>query len=124
MKKVIAFLLVGLLLGSGTTYAASNYYADLLGNQEDQIKNELMKFYEEQSKMRNKQVHNDLVIYVASQRQDLIDYFEPIIQDEINREAVNSQSEHAEAVDEKVKQLKEKIYKMLEEELEHSIPRG
>lgn len=124
VKRSLLILIAGLIIGGSTVYAGGNYYADLLGNQEEQIKSELMDYYEEQHKHRSEQVHHDLVTFVEMQRQDLIDYFKPIIDEQVNIQAQQRQNEHAEAVEQKVKELREKIYEMLEEELGNQIPRG
>ncbi|MDQ0352357.1 5-methylthioribose kinase [Alkalibacillus filiformis] len=125
MKKILLPLIVGLILGGSiTVYASSNYFADALSNQDEQIKNILMEHYEDMYKQRGQQQHTDMMSVVQSEREAILDYFKPKIEELVHDEADQRREEHIKAIEQASNELIEDIYKMLEEELGYEIPRG
>lgn len=113
-KTMIVALVLSFMLGGVSTYAATkNYYAELLLNQKEQIQNELKEVYQERNKHTGKQVHNDMVMYVETKRQDILDEMHAYIDEKIGSDVNNRLNEHTkhvdEAADQLVKELKEYI---------------
>lgn len=105
-KKVLALTIIGsFLLGGVTSFAATNYYADLLLGQKDQMKEELEKVYLERSKHTGKHVHNDMIMYVETKRQDILDEMYDYIDEKIGSDVNNRLNEHTKYVDEAAEQL-------------------
>lgn len=116
MKKtvlVLSFLGV-FLLGGVTAYAmTSNYYADLLLRQQKQIEKELYDIYFEKRNHANKAVHNDMVMYVETKRQEILEEMNDYIDNKVQSGATNRLNEYTryvdEAADQLIKELKEYI---------------
>lgn len=114
-KKVMVLTIVGsFLFGSLTTYAAtSNYYANLLLGQKEQIQDQLKETYNERIKQTNQMIHHDMVMYVETKRNDIINEMNEYIDQKVGSDVNNRLNEHSQyvnkAADDLVKELKEYI---------------
>ncbi|GAA0469694.1 hypothetical protein [Alkalibacillus silvisoli] len=126
MKKVLLSLTIGLILGGSITVFASgsNYFADALSNQDEQIKNILMDHYEEIYQQRGQKQHTDMMSVVQSEREEIMEYFKPKIEELVHDEADQRREDHINAIEQAASELREDIYEMLDEEFGYEIPRG
>lgn len=113
-KKFVALVATGaFILGGTTVYTAGNYYADLLGGQEQQMKDRIVEKYEEDYAHRNQQVHNDLVMYVEQKRMELEEIADAEISAKINNEASERQIRNADAIDAEFERLKTELLEFI-----------
>ncbi|PAV30237.1 hypothetical protein CIL05_07150 [Virgibacillus profundi] len=114
-KKVVGLLMVGLLLGGTVTYAATNYYADLILNQEDQMMNEISEYYNQNFKERGELQHRDMVHYATMERESLMDRMKSKIDEKVASDADNRRKEHVKHIDNAVTGLEEELLNYINE---------
>lgn len=104
-KKIIALTLASFLVGGGLTYAATNYYADLVLSQEQQLKDLLLEQYETREKEIGQQVHHDMVMYASTQRDALLERMEQYLKDKLDGEQQDRMNMHAEEINKAIESL-------------------
>jgi hypothetical protein len=105
-NKVIA-ILITITMSSTITYAATNnYYSELLSGQEDQIKTDILNLYNEKEQEAGKRNHNDLVLKVENEKQEIVSEMNKYLEDRIREEAnirLNDSTKEIEAKSEEMK---------------------
>lgn len=113
MKKFMGTFILSIVMmfiGGFVTYAAtSNYYADLLYRQKEQIQNQLEEIYNERNKQVGKMVHNDMVMYVETKRNYVIEEMERYIDEKVYSDVNRRLNEHSKYVDEAADRLIEEL---------------
>ncbi|MEC5425403.1 hypothetical protein QGM71_18130 [Virgibacillus sp. C22-A2] len=109
-KKVIAFTLLAMLLGGGATYAAtSNYYADLVTNQKEQLEGILKASHAEREKEIGQEVHHDMVMYASTQRDELLQRMQVYLKENMAGEQQERMNMHSKEIDKAVEQLEKEL---------------
>lgn len=120
-KKVAVLMLAGALIGSSVTYAAtSNYYADLVLNQKEQIQKELDKTYIDKHNEMSKQVHNDMVMKASTSRDEMVDRLHKYMDQQIRTEQQKRMNSHTSAIDSAAKQLESELKQYIDDMIAHS----
>ncbi len=120
MKKKIVILTIGaLLLGSGVTYAAAaNYYAELLAGQQGQMEDIIEQNYEERINEVGEQVHHDMVMYVSTERDQILKEAQAYLKTKLDKEQQDRMNEHSQAIQAEseriLDELKLKVDKLIE----------
>lgn len=105
-KKFAAILMAGAFLIGGTvTYAASNYYADLLSGQQEQMSKEVKRNYEKLSQEIGEVQHHDMVSFVEDRRQEILDEVNEYAKVKISNDATARREEHTRAVNQEVERM-------------------
>lgn len=118
-KKIISLTIIAFLLGSAVTFAASNYYADLLTGQQEQIIQEIEEVYTTRQDEIGQQIHHDMVMVVETERQRVMNEAEGYLKQKLNVDQQGRMDEHTAAIqaeaDRIIKEIKIEIDELLEE---------
>lgn len=113
-KVFVPLVLISMLVGGGLTYAATNYYADLVTNQKEQIQKELEQAYEERQAEIGKQVHNDMVMYASTSRDAMVERLKKYMNEKLNQEPQDRMNKHSAEIDKAVSQLEKELEKYID----------
>lgn len=96
---VILAIVGSFLLGGTVTFAAFNYYADLLARQQPQMEEEISENYREYSEELGTMQHRDMVTAVEVKRQEILEEVNEYARDKALSDANERRQEHAEAIE-------------------------
>lgn len=117
-KTIVTVALTASLISSGVTFAATNYYADLVTGQKEQIKTELLNEYKERKQHMSKQVHNDMVMYASTSRDKLVKEVNSYMQEKLNQEQQDRMNMHAAEINKAVESLEADLKAYIDELVE------
>lgn len=118
-KKIFSFVVLSFIFGGVVSATAINYYADLLYAQKDQMSDIVKDEYEEKMDHAQFQVHNDMIMFVETEREriqkEAIDY----MNEKVQQEQSDLMLEHSQAIekaaDDILDQLKQDIDQLFED---------
>lgn len=113
-KKIVAIAIVAFLAGGGVVFAASNYYADMVTAQKNRISGELEEYYTSKFEERSGQQHNDLVLMVNTEVEDLKTRMYVYIDKKIHRDAQDRINAHSVEIKAAVEQLENELKQDIE----------
>jgi|SRR5690625_113642 len=120
-KKVVAIFIVGMLLGGIVTFASvTEYYSQLLRNQQGQMENEIERIYDERITEIGRQTHADMVMRVAEKRDEVMEEMEEYLIEQLAIEQNRRYNEHSKEIDKEAEQLKKELEKYIDELIEDS----
>lgn len=112
--KVTALVTAAFLAGGTVTFAATtNYYADLLARQQEQMEEEITDFYTERYKEVGQLQHRDMVTSVELARQEILKEAERYAEEVIQRDANKRRKEHQEAINKEKERILAEIKEMI-----------
>ncbi|WP_087973588.1 hypothetical protein [Oceanobacillus rekensis] len=118
-KKIISLTILAFLLGSAVTFAASNYYADLLAEQQEQIEQGIEEVYKARQDEISEQIHHDMVTVVETERQRVMNEAESYLKQKLSEEQQGRMNEHTAAIraeaDRIIEEIKIEIDQLFEE---------
>lgn len=118
-KKILVLVAVGsLLVGSGVTFAMTNYYYQLLLDQSDSIKQELSDHYDEEIERIGTQVHNDMVMYVETKKNEVVTNAHSYLDDKLVNEQQDRMNEHTKEIDKAADQLEAELKAYIDSKFE------
>lgn len=113
MKKVVGSIIAGVLLvgiTATTVYATvSNYYAELLYNQKEQMQIEVKEVYDELSQRNGEDNHRNLVVYVDGKRIEILDNVTEHVKSVVTEDSRGRLEEHTKIIDEVAEQLEAEL---------------
>lgn len=113
--KVAALTAAAFIAGGTVTFAATtNYYADLLARQQEQMEEEITKFYTERYKEVGQMQHRDMVTSVELARQEILEEAERYAEEVIQKDAYKRRKEHAEAIQKEKERIMAEIKEMID----------
>ena len=121
-KKIIALVTAFMLLGSTATYAlTSNYYANLLLNQKDQMKAEITKQYEAWNDEVGQQIHRDLVTKVATEREKVESEVDSYLKEKINADITKRLNQNTVEIQKAAEELKAELKQHIDDTFTNNV---
>ncbi|MFC4025012.1 hypothetical protein ACFOUV_14555 [Oceanobacillus longus] len=118
-KKTITLTILTFLAGATVTFAGTNYYADLLAGQKEQIKQEVEEVYEVRQAEMGEQIQHDMVMVVETERQRIMEEAESYLNQKLNEQQQGRMNEHTAEIqaeaDRILEELKIEIDQLFEE---------
>ncbi len=116
---MITLAIVTFLAGATVTYAAANYYAQLLAEQQEQMTQEVEEIYEVRQAEMGEQIRHDMVMVVETERQRIMEEATNYLHEKLNQQQQDRMNEHTAEIraeaDRILKELKIEIDQLFEE---------
>ncbi|WP_404452717.1 hypothetical protein LG329_01015 [Virgibacillus necropolis] len=114
-KKVIALTVIAFLIGGSMTFAATNYYAKMLENQQGQMEAQIEKEYQERIEEIGTQVHHDMVMFVETERLRVLDEAQAYMKQKLDQVQTDRMNAHADAIQAEADRILEELKRKVDE---------
>lgn len=114
-KEVFVLTAIAFLIGSSVTFAATNYYADMLENQHGQMEAQVEKEYQERIEEIGNQVHHDMVMFVETERQRVLGEAQTYMKQNLDQVQKDRMNAHADAIQSEADRILEELKTKIDE---------
>lgn len=113
-KKVVFLMLASFIVGGVVSFAATNYYADMVLNQKDMIKDEITEHYTKVYSERGQQQHHDMTAVVWTEVESLKERLKDYATEKVHSDADGRYEEHVRAIQEAIEQVEAEMIEYID----------